>query len=144
MKTIRFFLSAVLALALVLSTIAPVSANEINVTIEGQPVIFPGEQGAVIMDGRTLVPIRGVFEMLDFDVDWHDGARTILLTSADYEILIIIGSDIFLTNGLIYNLDVPAQIINGRTMLPIRSVLESVGHSVGWDSATRTVLISTS
>jgi len=114
---------------------------EINVTINGEPVVFDG-QNPTIVDGRTLVPVRGVFEHLGFDVDWNQGTQTAYLTSADYVVAISIGSAEFTTNGASYALDVPAQIIDGRTMLPIRAVLESVGYNVGWDGHTQTVIIT--
>jgi hypothetical protein len=83
-----------------------------------------------------------VFEMLGFDVDWQGETQTAILTSANYEIRITIGSDIFTTNGTSHTLDVPAQNIGGRTMVPIRLPLESVGFDVGWDGESRIVLIT--
>jgi len=50
-----------------------------------------------------------------------------------------VGSGTFVTNGTIHNLDVPAQIIGGRTMVPIAPILRTVGLDVIWDGATRTV-----
>ena len=139
------------------------TANDtiIHVTIDGVPVNFP-DQTPVIVDGRTLVPARGVFEDLGFDVSWNENTRMATLRrivsisgdSSDVpvqfteEILITIGSDVFQYNSTLINtpqnhvLDVPAQVINGRTMLPIRAVLESVGYSVEWNIFTRTISIT--
>jgi len=117
-------------------------ASDISVTVEGQRVVF-ADQNPVIVDGRTLVPVRGVFEVLGFDVNWDDISRTVIFTRDDYVVTIVVDSGIFNTNGISYILDVPAQIIGGRTMLPIRTVLESIGYSVGWNEASRTVAIST-
>ena len=99
-------------------------------------------QAPTIVDGRTLVPVRGVFEMLGFDVDWDAAAQQVTLSRATDVVIITIGSAVFIANGTSHTLDVPAQIIGGRTMLPIRAVLESVGYYVGWDGATATVMIS--
>ena len=139
------------------------TANDtiIHVTIDGVPVNFP-DQTPVIVDGRTLVPVRGVFEDLGFDVSWNENTRMATLRrivsisgdSSDVpvrfteEIFITIGSDAFQYNSTLINtpqnhvLDVPAQIINGRTMLPIRAVLESVGYSVEWNTFTRMISIT--
>jgi hypothetical protein len=117
-------------------------ANEaITVTINGQKVVF-NDQEPVIVDGRTLVPVRGVFETLGFNVEWDNSTRTAILTKDGYIVNISIGSNNFTTNGTSHTLDVPAQIINGSTMLPIRAVLESVGYALNWDSATNTVVIT--
>jgi len=117
----------------------------INNGINSQQVAFP-DQDPVIVDGRTLVPLRGVFEGLGFDVDWNSNELSATLIHNDLgdEIVISIGSSTFSANGTMHNLDVPAQIINGRTMLPIRAVLESVGCFVEWTEVTNSLSITPS
>jgi hypothetical protein len=129
----KFLSFALLAVALASVTmITPFrAADEIGVTIEGVNVIFT-DQPPVIVDGRTLVPVRGVFEMLGFNVDWDNDTRQATLTNSDYIVVLTVGSATFTTNGVNHTLDVPAQIIGGRTMLPIRAVLESVAYYVAW------------
>jgi len=117
------------------------STGEITVTIDGETVLFE-DQHPIIHNGRTLVPVRGVFEHLGFDVVWDRAARQGTLTRDDAVIVITIGSYTFTTNGVVYELDVPAQIIGGSTMLPLRAVLESVGYDLDWDRNTRTVEIT--
>jgi hypothetical protein len=84
-----------------------------------------------------------VFEHLGFYVDWNANTQQAFLINDDYTVIITIGDNTFATNGATYNLDVPAQIIDGRTMLPIRAVLESIGYYIEWNSATSTIEIST-
>ena len=136
-KLLAIILAAVFAFSLIQVT---VFADEIRVTIEGQQVTFQAQQ-PVIIDGRTLVPVRGVFEHLSFEVDWDGAARQATLASDEFTVILTIGSASFTTNGISHTLDVPAQIIGGSTMLPIRAVLESVGYYLDWDDAARTVLI---
>jgi len=110
----------------------PVSANDnIRVTIDGQHVGFDNQHPQII-DGRTLVPVRGVFEQLGFEVQWQGALQQATLASDDYTVVLIIGSANFTTNGVRHTLDVPAQVIGGSTMLPLRAVLESVGYDLGW------------
>jgi len=135
------FFSLAVMLILLLATATAVYASDIGVSIDGQEITFP-DQAPLIVDGRTLVPVRGVFEALGFDVDWNDEERAAVLTSPNYQLIIPIGSYSFTTNGTVHTLDVPAQIISGRTMLPIRFPLESVGYTLAWDPATRTVVIT--
>jgi hypothetical protein len=115
-------------------------AQSVDVTINGVRVNF-ADQGPIIEQGRTLVPVGGVFDALGFEVEWNEQAQVATLSRADYIVLITIGSDVFTVNGASHTLEVPARIIGGRTMLPIRAVLESVGYVVGWDGASRTVLV---
>ena len=136
------FVSILLILIFTVSLL-PVSAspNEIRVLIDGQEVNFP-VQPPVIVDGRTLVPVRGVFEALGFEVDWNPDTRTAYLTNAGFNVAISIGSSVFTTNGTEHTLDVPAEIIGGSTMLPLRAVLESVGYEPEWNEAARTITIA--
>ena len=137
--------SFVLIFVLILVTVpgGTTQANtDVSVTIDGVPVTF-ADQPPVIIDGRTLVPVRGVFENLGFVVGWDDETQTAILVRHDYTVMIPIGSDTFTANGVIHRLDVPARLISGRTMLPIRLPLESIGYHVDWDENTRTVVITT-
>ena len=140
----RFLTALLLALVIVLGVASPAAlqASEVGVVIDNVQVDFEG-QSPIILYGRTLVPVRGVFEHLGFDVDWDQDAQTVTLTNEDYTVVITIDSPIFRTNGVEHLLDVPAQIIDGRTMLPIRHVAESVGLYVGWNQARSSVVIRT-
>jgi len=129
--------------ATIIFTQASLEASQVHVTIDGRQVNFT-DQGPTIVDDRTLVPVRGVFEELGFEVDWEQDTQTARLIRNGHEVTLTIGSATFITNGGSHTLDVPAQIIGGRTMLPIRAVLESVGYSVEWLQDTSTVSISSS
>jgi len=138
-KIASIFLALVMVLAL-LPTVA--SANTaVTVTINGQAVAF-ADQGPVIVNGRTLVPVAGVFQALGFEVQWHPNTRQVSIDRDSDAILLTIGSRTFTTNDVSHTLDVPAQIIGSRTMLPIAIVLRSVGYEVDWNNTTRTVIIT--
>jgi hypothetical protein len=139
----RKLLLAVSVFALGIFAPAILQANEISVTIDGANVYFDG-QGPIIVDGRVLVPVRDVFETLGFDVEWEQDIQTVFMTREDQVVIIIIGLPAFHANGELFWLDVPAQIIGDRTLLPIRLILESVGYHVDWDASTSTVLVSSS
>jgi len=137
-----------LALTLILLLVLPITVfaqgQGINVTIDGERVNFTGQQPAII-DGRTLVPVRGAFEHLGFDVEWNGALQQVTLTRLGQTVILTIGQAGFttVTNFTTsHTLDVPAQIINGSTMLPIRAVIEAVGYNLAWDGATQTVQIT--
>lgn len=134
-------LSILFAALLVLAAAITVYANDINVTVDGEAVVFPDSHPAII-DGRTLVPVRAVFETMGFDVEWNAIEHRAYLNNDDFEVIISIGSEVFTVNGASHTLDVPAQIIGGSTMLPIRAILENVGFYVGWDAGSSTVIVS--
>jgi len=141
MKKKVLTLGMALLLVFALIPTMTVFANEIGVTVNGQPVNIEGQQ-PVIVDGRTLVPVRAVFEHLGFVVEWNAETQTAMITRGNDIILITIGSAEFTTNGTSHMFDVQAQIIGGSTMVPIRLPLESVGYSLDWNTATSTVIIT--
>jgi len=137
-KTICILFALIMVLALTPNTAL---ANTVTVTINGQAVVF-ADQGPVIVDGRTLVPVAGVFQALGFTTQWHPDTRQVAINRDTDTILLTIGNRTFTTNSTSHTLDVPAQIIGGRTMLPIAVVLRSVGYEVNWDGVSRTVTIT--
>lgn len=144
MKKFIALVTPLLVIAMLMHTMlfTAFADTNIRVTVDGEEITF-GTQQPVIINGRTLVPARGVFERLGFEPTWDGETNTATLTRHDYTVVITIGSDVFTTNGTEHTLEVYAQTINGSTMLPLRAVLESVGYAVAWDDATDTVLITT-
>ena len=140
-KWISLIAMAMILTATLIPSVMLYANDTINVTINGQRVNFD-DQGPVIVDGRTFVPVRGVFEELGFDVGWSNATQTATLTRGSQEVSITVGDSTFTANGEIRHLDAPARLIGGRTMLPIRAVLESVGYEVDWDDAARTVVVA--
>ena len=151
------FLTALLTLMIAAGLAAPValSAAEVRVSIDEVAVNFEG-QPPVVIDGRTLVPVRAVFEALGFEVGWDEYSQMVMLWQYGYiehegedirivvtEIAITVGSPVFRINDRELPLEVPAQIINGRTMLPIRALVEAIGMDVEWREASHTVAIAT-
>ena len=136
--TERFFLIVGNANASPATT--PPASDEIKVLVNGTAVVF--DQPPIIENGRTLVPLRAIFEALGADVDWEQATQTVTAVRGDIVIRMWIGGEYFLKNNLRIDLDVPAKIVNGRTLVPARAVAESFGADVKWDGATRTVTIT--
>ncbi|MCL2420491.1 MAG: stalk domain-containing protein [Defluviitaleaceae bacterium] len=143
---IKKLLSALLALIFIFAAL-PVSAanpNQIRVSVDGAYVNFPNNIHPENVAGRVLVPARGVFETLGFDVQWDGDNQRVILTRHNYEIILTIGSTTFTVNGIAHQLEVPAQILHGgTTFLPLRHPLEAIGYTLQWDGPAQTVQIST-
>lgn len=114
--------------------------NDITVIVNGIAVEF--DQKPVIVDERTLVPLRTIFEALGATVDWNGETQTVTSTRANTTVSLTIGSDIMTKNDMTYTLDVPAQIINERTLVPVRAIAEAFGSVVDWNGETQTVIIN--
>ena len=110
-------------------------------TMEETTVEFP-DQKPVIVEGRTLVPARGVFENMGYTVEWDGKTSTASVSNGETKIEIPVGEKNLVVDGDPVEIDVPAQIINDRTMLPLRAISQALGMQVEWDDKTRTVHIS--
>ena len=86
----------------------------------------------VIVNGRTLVPIRAISEGMGANVDWDSATNTVTITQDSTVVKLTIDSTTAYINGVASTLDVPAALIGGRTMVPLRFVGTALGEQVGW------------
>jgi len=101
----------------------------------------------VIKNSRTLVPIRPIVEALGGSVGWDPAEKKVTVALGSNTIELWIGKPIARVNGMIKPIDstnpkVVPEIINGRTMLPLRFVTENLGCDVKWDPNTKTITIT--
>jgi len=140
MKTTIHKSAALAAIAMIASV---AGAQGINVTVDGSAVPFQNGMGPKSVDGRVLVPLRGVFEQMGAYVQWNPTTRDVTANRGNSDVRLHIGDRMATVDGRSVTLDVPAQIINGATMVPIRFLSESLGAEVRWRSAERLVMIDT-
>ena len=119
----------------------PRRPTEVSVVVNGTKLSF--DQPPVIENGRTLVPLRAIFEALGATVGWNEDTQTVTAVRGDTTVTLQIGSIVMTKNNEDIFLDVPAKLVGERTMVPARAVAESFGAVVGWDEATLTVTITT-
>jgi hypothetical protein len=128
--------------ALLVAAAAFGAAQAISVTVDGNPVQF-ANVGPQYVNGRVLVPLRGVFEEMGAYVDWNASTRTVMASRGDTDVRLRIGDREAMVNGRRELLDVPAQIFRGSTMVPLRFISEALGADVQWADARREVMINT-
>ena len=98
-------------------------------------------QEPVIVEGRTLVPLRSVFEALGATVEWNNETRSVVSEKGNVKISLAIDSRELYVNGEVKTIDVPACLMNDRTMVPVRAVAEAFGCKVDWNNDLRAVVI---
>ncbi len=96
----------------------------------------------VIINNRTLVPLRFISESFGANIQWDPVLRIVSIVFGDTKIVLQIENKFASVNGEKVILDTPPRIINGRTMVPIRFIAESFKANVGWDNTTRTITIT--
>ena len=134
-------LSILLVLTFVFSlcTVTASAEENIKVIIDIKNVKF--DVPPTIVNGRTLVPLRAIFEALGATVEWDDATQTVTSEKEGTKISLTINSNIMTVNGEEKTLDVPATLIDSRTLVPVRAISESFGLAVGWDGENNIVSI---
>lgn len=129
----------VCAAAMLASSVPAYAADGIKVFVNNYEVVFHGQQ-PVISDGYTLIPVRGALEAMGVQVVWNEKEKSVLLKKDKQEAKLVIGKKSF--EGGTVQLETPAQIIGGSTMIPLRAVAEYFNGQVAWDGKSKAVSIT--
>lgn len=131
-------------LACILSLSFPIHGNASLKPIEIyiNDVKIESDVPPIIVDNRTLVPVRLVSENLGAEVFWNNDKRLVEVITHSKTIVFDIDGKKAYVNGQEVYLDVPAQIVNDRTMVPLRFIGETFGAEVDWDNDLRRVIIA--
>ena len=116
------------------------AAKEVKIEIDGKEMV-PKDIPAVIIDGRTMLPMRQIAQELGCEVNWNEAAQQIYVMRGSDIIVFTVNSKAGYENGKEFTMDVPATIVNDRTMLPVRALADALHLNIKWDDPNRTVSI---
>lgn len=116
-------------------------SQDIKIMIDGQQQLFDVQP--VIQNGRTLAPMRGIFEAMGASLTWDEETKTVKAEKEDTKVSVTIGSYLGEKDGESIKLDAQPVIIEDRTMVPLRFISESLGAEVEWNDVDRKVIITT-
>jgi len=116
------------------------AAQAITVTLNGERLNF--DVSPELESGRVLVPLRAIFEALDANVEWDGTTGTVTVIRGSDTVKLTVGEKTAYKSGAPVELDVPAKVVNGRTLGPVRFVSETLGAEVDWDAQGRVVRIN--
>ncbi|HYF91579.1 MAG TPA: N-acetylmuramoyl-L-alanine amidase family protein [Symbiobacteriaceae bacterium] len=111
----------------------------VNVTVEGKPLEM--SVPPIIMEDRTMVGVRFVGEAVGGTLTWDPVTRQVTVTRGADTVILRVGQKQALINGKAEELPVAPQIVDDRTMVPLRFIAEALGGTVEWNDSTRTVNI---
>ena len=143
-----------ITLIIAIFSVSVIAQETVNVTLNEKAIEF--DQPPIIVDGRTLVPVRAIFEALGADVYWYEnfmdgGVNSVLIVKNEIKLFIGIGQTDFgiikgyygegqtITEIATGYFDVPPQVVNDRTLLPIRFLCEQLNVIVNWDDINKNV-----
>jgi len=115
--------------------------TEITVIVDGTELSF--DVPPVAINGRTMVPMRKIFEFLGAEVQWIQEESGIRATTETLDLYMRLGKQEYTINGKTYQMDVAPLAIDGRTLVPLRAVMEAFSADVQWDQRTSSAIINT-
>jgi len=114
--------------------------KEISVYFNDEQITF--DQQPVIVDGRTKVPFRAIFETMGTVVYYRASDSSILgLTRDGDTIHHVVGTNKATINGEEKTYDSISEIINDRTLIPVRMVADLLSAEVEWNETKQTINI---
>ena len=150
MKKKRLLFGALLIGALI-ST--PVAAHAMDVhdfewgplpiTVHVDNEYLPMDVDPIIVNGRTMVPLRAAGEAVGATIDWNQPTQTASADVNGNQVSFTINSNTYYINGAAYTTDTTPIIKNGRTLLPLRAFGDACGVDVKWNGTMRDVQIDT-
>lgn len=118
-----------------------VKAADASVYIDGELVDYDVEPR--IENNRTLVPLRKTAELLGYKVIWNQKKKTVDLYNGTNHMKLHVNQVNYTLNGNSLQSDVKTKMYNGRTLIPLRMVVDFFDHNIQWDQKTSSVLINT-
>jgi hypothetical protein len=115
--------------------------DTIKVDVNEDELIF--DQPPLLINNRTMVPLRKIFEAFGAAINWDQATSTITATKDQVVIKLTIGSNVGYVNDKEISLDAAAVVVNSRTLVPVRFIGSSFGANVTWDDITKSVVIKT-
>jgi hypothetical protein len=95
-----------------------------------------------IVEGTTMIPLRGLFEEMGATITWHPENKKITVEADGTKIEFQIENNRVWVNGQRYTTTVAPRIVNGRTFIPVRFVSEMLGYNVSWEGETQEIKIT--
>jgi len=138
-KGLRIFIVAFLAVGMFSG--AAFAQSKIGVRLNGELIDF--ENKPVIINDRTMVPFREIFEYFEAEVEWDGKDRSVTAKREGKTVYLTIGSEDAKIDGEATKLDSPPIIIDSRTYVPLRFIAEGLDAGVSWNSQTWVASIST-
>lgn len=136
----KALITLIISFILVMSTWVLAYADGISIKINGNSIESDCEPK--IIDGRTMLPVRAIFESLGAEVNWDDATKTIIGKKGSLTVKMKIGEKVMSINGKPLKMDSAATIINERTYAPARYIAESFGFDVSWNPELKEVSIN--
>ena len=95
----------------------------------------------MIMNSRTMVPVRFISEAFGYSISWNQATQTVTIYNDKNTVIFQIGSLIALVNGKSVTMDASAIINNNRTYVPLRILAEAFGVDISYENQNQIITL---
>ena len=140
MKLTRIIVALVISLLCLIPTVSAYSEKLISLEIDG--TVIRTEVPPTVIGGRTMVPVRDIFEACGANVTWDPATKKITGSKGGKNVVMQVGSNKLYMNSSVATMDCTPVIIEGRTLAPARYVALGFGGTTQWDALNKVVVIT--
>ena len=140
MKLTRMIIALVISLLCLIPTVSAYSEKIISLEVDG--TVIRTEVPPTVIGGRTMVPVRDIFEACGASVTWDPATKKITGSKNGKNVVMQVGSNKLYMNSNVATMDSTPVIIDGRTLAPARYVALGFGGTTQWDALNRVVVIT--
>ena len=140
MKLTRIIVALVISLLCLIPTVSAYSEKVISLEIDG--TVIRTEVPPTVIGGRTMVPVRDIFEACGANVTWDPTTKKITGSKGGKNVVMQVGSNKLYMNSSVATMDCTPVIIEGRTLAPARYVALGFGGTTQWDALNKVVVIT--
>jgi len=111
----------------------------LTMEVHGRQVSFA--HSPEVVNYRTYVPVRGVFEALGYVVNWDEETGTAMFVGDENTIILKMDDNTFTVNGEVHTMDTSSRKMNGVAMFPIEPIISSLGYGIAFNNDSNTFFI---
>ena len=104
-----------------------------------RPVVF--DVAPEILEGSTMVPLRGVVDKFGADVTRDATSNSATVKMGDNTVTVQVDNKKATVNGKEITLTVSPVLKNGRVLIPLRFISQGIGLDVNWDDVTNSIIV---
>lgn len=124
-------------------TVSLCAAQDVQVNMDGQALTFPDTQPQLMYSDNVMIPVRPVLERMGGEVHWNGATNTITANVKGKEIELKIYEPVATVDGKYVDLQNAPVMVDGRTVIPMRFLVDAFGAQVNWSEADKQVSIDT-
>lgn len=134
----KFFLVSFLLSAIF--SINALAYEGVNINFKGEDIT--SEIAPMIIEGRAMVPVRGIFEEIGAKISWLEDEKTVVGEKNGVKVTMTVGDSFYTVNGSVKPMDSKAVIVKNRVMIPVRYAAQAFGYKAVWNENEKTVFIT--